>query len=103
MGPHVGLSDFLLVCLFFVFFCSCSFFYICYKLLKLRIEFISEGDGFLASVEEETSTGYNVSAAEAGLPHNASVVYGPLCQCKPAPQKKKKTRDEGCFEIYEQY
>lgn len=63
MGPHMGLSDFLLVCLF-IFFVHAVFFYICYKLLKLRIEFISEGDGFLASVEEETSTGYNVSAAE---------------------------------------
>lgn len=63
MSPHVGLSDVLFA--YFLFsFVHVVFFYISYKLLKLRIEYISEGDGFLASVKEETSTGYNVSAAE---------------------------------------
>lgn len=73
------------------------FFCICYKLLKLRTEFTSEGDGFLSSVEEETNTGHSVSAADAGLPHNGSVVKA-LCA-----NVNQLLKNHGCFEIYEQY
>lgn len=89
MGPLIGLSDFLLVYLFFVLFCACRYYYLCYKLLKLRIEFIIEGDGILSSVEEETNTVRNVSAPECWVSSQWFCTLRLSVQCKPAPQKTR--------------